>query len=246
MFDDFISQRAGEKGMGLTSIAFIPDGNRRFAQNNMLSLSNAYAAGTQKAWDVVDWLNEYPKITVGTFWALSNENLNRSFVEKKLLFKIFEREIDRAKDNGFFEANQIRLKFVGRLAQLPDQLKTKMAALEKGTENFSAKTMNIALGYGGRAEIVDAAKKVAEDYKNNGLDLDTLTEERFKEYLYKPFQDPDLIVRTSGTQRLSGFLPYQSAYSELYFCPKFWPEFSEQDLAEAVSNYEKRDRRYGK
>ena len=101
------------------------------------------------------------------------------------------------------------------------------------------------MGYDGQAEIVDAAKKIALGYQN-GLDLDSLNEKSFKKYLYSDFADPDLIIRTSGTQRLSGFLTYQSSYSEFYFTKKFWPEFSEQDLSEAVSEYDDRQRRFGK
>ncbi len=232
--------------MELTSIAFIPDGNRRYASHAGISLVQSYIKGTQKAWEVMDWLEKYPKITVGTFWALSNENLKRTGTELKLLFRIFEKELDKTKKSDFFEKNGIRIKFIGRLNSLPESIQKKTKELETLTEGFAKRTVNIALGYGGRTEIVDAAKNIALEYSKNKIDLDKLDEEEFKNYLYNSFPDPDLIIRTSGTARLSGFLSYQSAYSELYFCPKYWPEFSEQDLAQAISTYSDRDRKFGK
>ena len=232
--------------MYLASIAFIPDGNRRYAKAAGISLAEAYLQGTQKAWQVMEWLQQYPKITVGTFWALSNENLQRSTLELKLLFRIFEKELDKAKENAFFEKNSVRINFIGRLQALPKKIQQRAKELERLTENFAKKTVNVAIGYGGRTEIVDAAKRIAEQYKQKKIDLEDLDEEEFKNYLYSRFPDPDLIIRTSGTARLSGFLPYQSAYSELYFCQKYWPEFSEQDLETAVKAYSERDRRYGR
>ncbi len=231
--------------MEVTSIAFIPDGNRRYAKIFGLSLAKAYSLGTQKAWDVMEYLQKYPKISVGTFWALSNENLNRTKAELSVLFRIFDNELEKAKKINFFEENKTRVKFIGRLNAFPKKIQAKAFALEKETEVFGKKTINIALGYGGRAEIVDAAKKIAEDYKQNKIKLSEISEEAFEKYLYSS-HTPDMIIRTSGTQRLSGFLPYQSAYSELYFCPKYWPEFTEQDLGTAVKDYHNRERRYGK
>ena len=232
--------------MELSSIAFIPDGNRRYAKISGVSLFDAYYTGTQKAWRVMEWLEKYPKITVGTFWALSNENLQRTGAELKLLFKIFEKELDRAKKMDFFERNQVKIKFIGKLNTMPSAIQKKIGEVEKMTESFARKTVNIAIGYGGRAEIVDAAKKIAVHYKENRIDLNALDEEQFRKYLYNEFPDPDLIIRTSGTARLSGFLAYQSAYSELYFCHKYWPEFSEQDLETAINTYNQRERKFGK
>lgn len=231
--------------MELSSIAFIPDGNRRFAKIAGISLAESYALGTKKAWKVMEWLESYPKITVGTFWALSNENLQRTSVELELLFKIFEKELERVKKTDFFERSEVKINFVGRLNALPKKIQKKIFEVEKLTENFAKRTVNIAIGYGGRAEIVDAAKKVALDYKQNRIDINSLDEEKFRSYLYNPSY-PDLIIRTSGTKRLSGFLPFQSAYSELYFCSKYWPDFSQQDLAAAIKEYSQRDRKYGK
>lgn len=229
--------------MELNSIAFIPDGNRRYAQKAEISLVESYMKGTQRAWDVLEWLTYYPAIKVGTFYTLSLENMNRKSTELKILFKIFDKELDKVKNSGFFEKNDAKLNFIGRLHMLPASLQNKIEKVHEYTENFKSREINLAIGYNGQAEILDAAKKFAEDYKNNKLS--ELNEETFKNYLYGNFRSPDLIVRTSGTQRLSGFLLYNSAYSELYFSPKCWPEFEKEDLQLAIDDFYSRDRRFG-
>jgi undecaprenyl diphosphate synthase len=231
--------------MQLESIAFIPDGNRRYAQKAGVSLLKSYQLGTQKAWEVFDWLNNYKEIKVGTFWSLSLENFKRTR-EIPVLFKIFEKELDKVKKSGLFERNGIKLKFIGRKSVFPKKLREKMLAAEEFTSGFSNKLMNVALGYSGQAEIVDAAKAIALDYQQGKIDLDSMDEEKFHNYLYSDFSDPDLIVRTSGVQRLSGFLPYQSAYSELYFLGKYWPEMTESDLDTAIQDFYARKRNFGK
>ncbi len=230
----------------LNSIAFIPDGNRRYAKLGGINLLQSYQLGTNKAHEVIDWLLKYPQIKVGTFYTLSLENMNRTKLELHALFKIFERELNKVSEGSSFDVNEIRLKFIGRRNMFPQKLQDKMADAEKFTENFSNKTINLALGYNGQAEIVDAAKKLAIDAKENKVDLDSVNEKNFGKYLYGDFPSPDLLIRTSGTQRLSGFLTYQSAYSELYFLDKYWPEMNEADLTTAVRDYYERQRRFGK
>ncbi len=232
--------------MMLSSIAFIPDGNRRFAMQSGINFLKAYQLGTKKAWDVMHWLEEYPRVKDGTFWMLSLENIQKRKAELSVLFKIFDRELDKVKKSGYFEANQIRLRFFGKIEMLPKRLVEKISEAEQFTADFKKKTINLALGYSGRAEIVDAAKRLAADLKENKIGLEEVNENSFKKYLYAAFPDPDLIIRTSGAMRLSGFLPYQSAYSELYFCSHYWPEFSQQDLRDAIGSFEERQRNFGK
>jgi undecaprenyl diphosphate synthase len=232
--------------MALNSIAFIPDGNRRFAQKQGIGLFEAYRIGTKKAWEVFDWLNNYPEIKTGTFYTLSLENLQRKKTELQLLYKIFEKELDKIKKSGLFEKNQIKMKVIGRTDLLPKKLCEKIEDTEKFTENFKNKRMNLAIGYTGQIEIIDAAKKIAEQYKQGTIKLAELTTSTFQKFLYADFQNPDLIIRTSGTQRLSGFLTYQSAYSELYFLEKNWPEISQTDLDSAIKEYYARQRKFGK
>jgi len=230
----------------LESIAFIPDGNRRYARQLGVNFLQAYSLGTNKAWDVMRWLEDYDSVKSGTFWMLSLENMKKRKHELGLLFKIFERELAKVKNSGYFEENQIRLKFFGRLELLPGKLLDKVQESEHFTEGFKKRTINLGLGYSGRAEIVDAAKKLAIEAREGKVDLETVDEKTFEKYLYTDLPEPDLIVRTSGEQRTSGFLPYQGAYSELYFCKHYWPEFSRQDLALAIEDYESRKRNFGK
>jgi undecaprenyl diphosphate synthase len=211
-----------------------------------LDLLQAYSLGTQKAWDVLDWLVKYPQIKVGTFYTLSLENLDRSQVELSALFRIFDHELEKIRQKTVFAENDIALKFVGDLSKFPKALQDKMHTAEQLTENFKARTIYLALGYNGQNEILRAAKQLARDYRYEQVDIEKVDENSFKKYLYSDFGNPDMILRTSGTQRLSGFLTYQSAYSELYFTEKLWPELSEQDLAKAIAEYESRDRKFGK
>ncbi len=230
----------------LRSIAFIPDGNRRYAKKQGISLLEAYKLGTQKAWQTLDWISKYPTIKTGTFYTLSLKNFERNKNELKLLFKVFENELNKVLETDYFERNGIRLNFIGRLEQFPQKIKNKMLEVQEYTASFSERLVNLALGYDGQMEIVDAAKSIAHDYMQKKIDLDSLNERTFQDYLYAKFPNPDLIIRTSGTKRLSGFLTYQSSYSELYFCDKYWPEFSEKDLDLAVQEFNSRQRKYGK
>lgn len=232
--------------MSLHSIAFIPDGNRRFATNNHLPLTAAYQLGTQRSWEVMEWLGDYPHIKTATFYTLSLENITRSATELTLLFDIFEREADKILKEETYKSQEFAIKFIGRLERFPTRLRSKMDKIQEQSENFSKRVINVAMGYNGRAEIVDAAKKIAQEVLANPSKLDSLNEESFKSYLYSNFEDPDLIIRTGHTQRLSGFLTYQSVYSELYFMNKFWPEFSKQDLNIAIDEFASRKRRFGK
>lgn len=230
----------------LYSIAFIPDGNRRFAQAAGLGLFAAYSLGTQKAWEVLKWLTEYPSIKTGTFYTLSLENATRTKQELSVLFKIFENELDKIKSNKFIHENGIMLRFVGKKEIFPNSLQKKMFEAEKFTEKNSEKTIFLALGYNGQEEIVDAAKKIAALAKTGSFSPAELDKDSFKNFLYSDMPEPDLIVRTSGTKRLSGFLTYQSAYSELCFIDKCWPEFEKQDLDAVIEDYKNRERKFGK
>jgi len=230
----------------IESIAFIPDGNRRYAKLSGISLLESYSLGTNKAWDVLEWLTKYPAIKVGTFYTFSLKNFQRSRLELKILMSIFNKELDKAKKKSILQREGIALKFIGRRDQFPLKLQQKMKDVEKYTSSFGDKTVNLALGYDGQTEIIDATQKFAIDVQKGKALPETLSTETFKKYLYSDFKEPDLIVRTSKEQRLSGFLTYQSAYSELAFVDKYWPQLSEQDVDKLVVGYNKRERRFGK
>lgn len=232
--------------MKLSSVGIIPDGNRRYAKAHNMNLVQAYSAGTSRAWDMLNWISDYKDIKVGTFYTLSLENLARSRLELSALLKIFDSQLDKVFKENVFEEKGIRLKFIGRISSLPDSLRKKISMVEDYTSQFNDTVIQLALGYSGRAEIVDAARALAIDYKQGKTGLDDLNEESFKNYLYSEARDPDLVIRTSGTKRLSGFLTYQSAYSELYFSDKYWPEFGKKDFKKAIDSYQERKRNFGK
>ena len=232
--------------MGLNSIAFIPDGNRRFALARGLSLFEAYSRGTDKALEVIKWLTSYPEIKAGTFYTLSLENAQRSKAELSVRMKIFEKELERVKTNSLFEEKGIKLKFVGKKEIFSRKVQSKMLEAEKITSENGKKTVYLALGYNGQEEIVEAAKKIALSSMQKNFSLKDLDRDSFKNFLYDTMPEPDMLIRTSGTKRLSGFLTYQSAYSELCFIDKYWPELQKQDLDNAISEYDSRKRKFGK
>lgn len=230
----------------IESIAFIPDGNRRYAKLANISLLESYSLGTRKAWDILDWVKKYPSIKVGTFYTFSLKNFQRSNLELKLLMHIFEKELDNIYEQKVLQENGINLKFIGRREQFPNAIQKKIIKAEKYTSQFTDRTINLALGYDGQTEIIDAAQKFAIDVKNGIILPETLSTESFKQYLYSDFKEPDLIIRTSNEQRLSGFLTYQSAYSEFAFVNKYWPQISEQDVDKIIIDFNDRQRRFGK
>ena len=233
------------KKMVLKRIAIIPDGNRRFAQRNMLGIENAYAKGFQKVEEILKWA-ENTSIEEISFWALSLENYQkRSGLELKVLFSLMKRHLLEALKKESFREKKIRIRFIGKLELLPKELRELMKNLEEETKK-GTKSLNIAVAYSGKEEILSAAKRFAIDFygknKNAGREI---TEKDFEKYLYLQ-NAPDLIIRTGNVSRLSGFLPWQNAYSELYFSKKMWPEFDEKDFRDAIDFYDDAGRRFGK
>jgi undecaprenyl diphosphate synthase len=230
----------------LESIAFIPDGNRRYAKQAGISLAESYALGTKKALDVMNWISKYSSIKTGTFYTFSLKNFERSKLELDILFRIFEDQLDKAKTNPVFKDNGISLKFIGRKEMFPANLQKKMLDVENNTSGYKNKKINLALGYDGQTEIVDAAQKFALDVSQGKAKPEDLSTGNFSKYLYSDFKAPDLIIRTSNEHRLSGFLTYQSSYSEFAFIDKYWPSITEQDVDKVITDYDARERRYGK
>jgi tritrans,polycis-undecaprenyl-diphosphate synthase [geranylgeranyl-diphosphate specific] len=231
----------------LESIAFIPDGNRRYAKKTGISLAQSYALGTERAWDVLNWLSKYPTITTGTFYTFSIKNFERSKEELGILMNLFEKQLIRVLNEKIDGTKDgVQIKFIGQTNLFPANLQEEMQKVEEKTSVFSGRVLNLALGYDGQTEIVDAAKKFATDARLGKIDPSSLTSASFNKYLYSDFKAPDLIVRTSNEQRLSGFLTYQSSYSELAFIDKYWPELTEKDVDKVVLDFEERERRFGK
>lgn len=230
--------------MGLSSVAIIPDGNRRYARKHSLRLADAYGLGFKKVNDVLDWAREF-NVKETTFWALSLENFERrSKLELEVLFQLMKRNIGEALESRKLADSGACIKFFGKKELLPQSLREEMSSLEEKTAGKSKFTLNVAVAYSGQDELLQATKRLAADVQEGRLTVGKINEKTFANYLYYN-NSPDLIIRTGNVQRLSGFLPYQSAYSEYYFSPKLWPEFERNDFAQAVDYYETTQRRFG-
>ncbi|MCW4014816.1 MAG: polyprenyl diphosphate synthase [Candidatus Bathyarchaeota archaeon] len=228
-------------------IAIILDGNRRWAVHKAMIPWVGHRHGANKINELLDWCIELDAKFI-TLYAFSTENFQRSQKEVNEIMKLIEEKLRSILTNKRIYENKIRVKAIGRIDLLPKSIQEVIEPVEETTKNFSDRFLNIALAYGGRAEIVDATKKIAEEVKNGELKIEDITEQVFENYLYTahmPKQDADLIIRTSGEERLSGFLSWQSAYSELCFVDVNWPDFRFIDLLRAVRMYQRRKRRFG-
>lgn len=224
----------------LRYLAITPDGNRRYAKKYGLSIEESYKKGFEKADEVFDWCLEIPTLKSATIYALSSENFTkRSKEELDILYFLFDYYFKNLAENPKIHDNRVKVRVIGREANL-EPLKDSIINLQKATNDYNRYTLNIALGYGGRGEIIDAIKKAAD---NGGVN--SLTEKNFSNYLYHP-NDIDLVIRTGSSQRLSNFLLWQSSYAELYFAGKLWPEFEKEDFDAAVAFYNDAKKNFGK
>ncbi len=221
-------------------IGIIMDGNGRWAQEHGLPRLEGHRAGTENIRRVLEACDEYG-IKIVTIYAFSTENWQRPLEEVRGLMGILERVLEREVEN--FHRKGVKLRHIGELEGLSDKLrKAVLDAIELTKENDRL-ILNVAFNYGGRAEIVHAVQKMLEEKARRG-DVD---EELFSNYLYTAgLPDPDLIIRTGGEMRLSNFLIWQSAYSEYYSTPTYWPDFDKEELRKALWAYSQRDRRFGK
>lgn len=217
-------------------VGLIMDGNRRWAKARGRAVSGGHRAGLENA-RIICRTAFQQGVEVVSLFAFSTENWQRSPREVSYLLGLFRRLVERELEA--FLADGIRLVFSGRLSDFPPDLRQAMRQAEKKSRAGTAGTVNICLSYGGRDEIVRAVRRVLREEEE-------ITEASLAAALDTAgLPDPDLIIRTSGEQRLSGFLTWQSVYSELYFSPKLWPDFSPADLRRALREYGRRQRRYG-
>ena len=225
-------------------IAIIMDGNGRWAKTRGLPRAFGHRAGADAVRRIVEACCELG-VRVLTLYAFSWENWERPQEEIQELMGLLDEFIRR--EAPTLRAQRIRLRAIGRLHELPVKTMTNLQRLMQETEPFDRMTLILALSYGGRQEIVDAARRLVELVRHGLLQPDHIDEAVFAQQLYTAdLPDPDLLIRTSGEQRLSNFLLWQSSYTELYVSPKLWPEFSKADLLEAIAEYERRERRFGK
>ncbi|AWR87450.1 isoprenyl transferase [Meiothermus taiwanensis] len=231
-------------------LGLILDGNRRFARELGLEDHQGHEFGVQKAYEVLEWCLEL-KIPTVTIWVFSTDNFNRSQTEVETLMQLFVQEAKRMAHDPRIHANEVRVRVIGRHDRFPPKVLEALEELEKATEHHNGMLLNIAMGYGGREEIVDAVKSLLLEAAQTGKSPEELAAEldmkHISERLYTAgVPDPDFIIRTSGEIRLSGFLLWQAAYSEYYFFDAFWPAFRKVDFLRAVRDYQKRERRFGR
>ncbi|MEA2055873.1 MAG: polyprenyl diphosphate synthase [Candidatus Thermoplasmatota archaeon] len=227
-------------------VAIIMDGNRRFAQSIGLRPTAGHLLGGNRLEEVLDWCFELG-IKILTVYAFSTENFKRSKKEVKLLMDLCKKEIDKARKDSRIHKNQIRINVIGHIESLPNDIRKSAEKLMENTKEYNKHILNIALAYGGREEIIHAIQQIAEDVKNSRLSVNEIEEQTVSSYLYtNGLPDPDLILRTSGEERMSNFLLWQLAYSELYFSDVYWPAFRKRDFLRAIQTYQKRKRKYGK
>ena len=229
-------------------IGIILDGNRRWALNRSLDPNVGHYYGADKTEEMLRWCLDLGVRSI-TLYVFSTENFKRPREEVEELMRLFEEKLQKIIENKDIHKYKVHIKAIGRLNLLPERLQKIIREIERATKDYNEHFLNFAIAYGGRAEIVDATKKIAQRIMKGELSIEDIDEKIFEKNLYTshlPKQDPDLIIRTSGEERLSGFLLYQSAYSELCFIDVYWPEFRRIDLLRAIRTYQKRKRRFGR
>ncbi|MEW5937570.1 MAG: polyprenyl diphosphate synthase [Candidatus Thermoplasmatota archaeon] len=227
-------------------IAIIMDGNRRFAREIGLTPSSGHLEGKNKLEEVLTWCMEIG-IKVLTVYAFSTENFQRDREEVKELMQIFEESFNAAARDPKVHQHGIRIRAIGDLSLLPEDVRRAIAHAEECTKDYDSYIFNIAVAYGGREEIVQGMRAIAAKVRSGALEPEDINEELFSSHLYTAeLPDPDLILRTSGEERISNFLLWQLAYSELYFTDVYWPGLRKIDLLRAVRSYQMRRRRYGR
>jgi short-chain Z-isoprenyl diphosphate synthase len=232
-----------------THLGLILDGNRRYAKEKGFDdVADGHREGARKLDYVLQWCADLG-VKIVTVWVLSPDNTLREKDEVEGLYGVIREKMDDLARNQVIVKNKFRIRAVGKLDMLPADLQEAIRRCEESTRKFNRHMLNIAIGYGGREEIVEAAKKALLQKKASSVEelVSGLTAEDIANHLYTcGIPDPDLIIRTSGEVRLSGFLLWQSAYSEFYFCDALWPLFRKVDFLRAIRSFQHRSRRFGK
>ena len=224
-------------------IGIIMDGNRRWARENNKAVAQGHKEGAKTLEKIVRYANKIGLEYI-TVYAFSTENWKRAEEEVNALMILLQNYLDDYSKRA--DSENIKVKIIGDITVLSQGMQKSMINCMERTKNNTGVTFNIAINYGGRDEIVKAVRKIAEEVKTGKLKIEDINENTVSENIYTAGEpDPDLIIRTSGEMRLSGFLTWQSVYSELLFVNKYWPEFTEEDLDNAIIEYQKRTRKFG-
>jgi len=220
------------------SIGIIMDGNRRWAKGKSLLPHDGHKKGYETFKEVLNWCKE-KNINNVFVYAFSSENWNRSEMEVEKMMDLLRYILNE--DTGKLREEKVQVSVLGDIERFPEDIQEGIRSLEEDTKEFSDFKLGLCLSYGGRGEVVNAVNKIIES------GVEKITEEDFSNYLWsKNMPDPDLIIRTSGEKRLSGFLPWQGVYSELFFIDTYWPDFSKEEFEAILNEYAERDRRNGK
>lgn len=228
-------------------VSLILDGNRRWADRHKLQSWVGHEQGSKVVGDLLDWCLDLGIETV-TLYALSTENLRRSAEEVKQITDILRKKVAEARRDPRIREHQVRVTALGRIELLPPDLRVELSELERETKGYDRHFLNVAVAYGGRGEIVDAVREISGKAAKGEITPSDIDEEMVEANLYTakiPDSDPDLIIRTSGEERISNFLLWQSAYSEFVFLDVYWPAFRKIDLLRAIRTYQHRGRRMG-
>ncbi len=229
---------------GLKHVAAIMDGNRRWAKERMLPTAIGHQKGVEALKKTLRACKDFG-IEYLTVYAFSTENWNRKPEEVEFLMSLLAKTLGKELDEMHKE--DIKIKFVGDIDVLAPSLKEILLNAEEKTKNNGGVGLQIAFNYGSRMEIANAVKKIAQEVQSGSLSLEEITEQTISDNLYTSgIPDPDLLIRTGGELRVSNYLLWQIAYSEIYVVPEFWPEFGRDMLADAVLEFQSRNRRYGK
>lgn len=224
-------------------IAIIMDGNRRWARENNLEIKEGHKKGAENLERIAKYCNNIG-IKYLTVYAFSTENWKRSKEEVGALMILLQNYLNDFSKRA--DTENIKIKVLGDISVLSKGMQNSINKAIERTKANTGLTLNIAFNYGGRAEITYAIKQIVQEIKNNNIEIEDINEELISNYLYTKGQpDPDLLIRTSGEERLSNFLPWQLVYTEFLFIEKNWPDFSEQDIDEAINIYQKRNRKFG-
>jgi tritrans,polycis-undecaprenyl-diphosphate synthase [geranylgeranyl-diphosphate specific] len=229
-------------------IGVILDGNRRWAISKNMVSWRGHEVGAKVVSDFLQWCLDLNIRTV-TLYAFSTENFKRAEEEVEELMKIYEENLERTLNSNLIHDYKVKITVIGRTNLLNENLQALIQKASDATKDYDGYYLNIALAYGGRAEIIDATRSIAKEIKKGELEPEEIDETIINSHLYTahlPKPDLDLVIRSSGENRLSNFLIWQAAYSEFFMVDVYWPEFREIDLLRAVRSYQHRKRRYGK
>ena len=224
-------------------IAIILDGNRRFAKKKGMQPWKGHNFGAKKVEDLLKWCRDLG-IKELTLYSFSMDNFKRPEREKKAIFELFKKNFEKLEKDERLMKNGIKVRFIGKIGMFPKDIQESMQRLmEKTNENKRFK-VNFAMAYSGKAEITDSIRKIINKINNKEININNINEDLIKNNLYLS-SNPDIFIRPGGEKRLSDFLIWQSAYSELFFLDKLWPEFTKQDLVNIIEEFKQRERRFG-